>query len=394
MVVVMLNILLKIFVKNYEDIKNPKVRAFYGLFCSVISIILNLILFLIKASIGLILKSVSVTADAFNNLSDSASSIINLIAFKFSIKPPDKEHPLGHGRYEYISSLVISFFIIMVGVSFVKSSLLKILNKQLNSFSWPLFSILILSIFIKLGIGFLNFKISKKINSQSLKATSVDAFYDALITTILSISILISKFTNLSLDGYAGLVISIFIIFSGIKLIKETLSPLLGEAPDEKFVDLLKENILGYENILGLHDLIVHNYGPNRTIASIHAEVPSNLTLINVHNLIDKIEKDIEKIMGIHLVIHIDPIDIDNKQSLEIFKNIKSIIKENVNEVSKILDFRIIDIDGKNTIYFEIKIKNEFYDKINFDIVKVCTDLVLKNYPEFNCSVFKNNTFN
>lgn len=394
MVVVMLNILLKIFVKNYEDIKNPKVRASYGLFCSVISIILNLILFLIKASIGLILKSVSVTADAFNNLSDSASSIINLIAFKFSIKPPDKEHPLGHGRYEYISSLVISFFIIMVGVSFVKSSLLKILNKQLNSFSWPLFSILILSIFIKLGIGFLNFKISKKINSQSLKATSVDAFYDALITTILSISILISKFTNLSLDGYAGLVISIFIIFSGIKLIKETLSPLLGEAPDEKFVDLLKENILGYENILGLHDLIVHNYGPNRTIASIHAEVPSNLTLINVHNLIDKIEKDIEKIMGIHLVIHIDPIDIDNKQSLEIFKNIKSIIKENVNEVSKILDFRIIDIDGKNTIYFEIKIKNEFYDKINFDIVKVCTDLVLKNYPEFNCSVFKNNTFN
>ena len=394
MVVIMLNVLLKMFVKNYEDIKNPKVRSSYGLFCSVISIVLNLILFLIKALIGLILKSISITADAFNNLSDSASSIISLIAFKFSVKPPDKEHPLGHGRYEYISSLVISFLIILVGGSFVKSSFLKILNKELTSFSWPLFSILVLSIFIKVGIGFLNLNVSKKINSQSLKATSVDAFYDVLITTILSISILFSKFTNLSLDGYAGLIISVFIIFSGIKLIKETLSPLLGEAPDEKFVASLEENILNYENILGVHDLIVHNYGPNRTLASIHAEVPSNLTLINVHSLIDKIEKDIEKNMGVHLVIHIDPIDINNKHSTEIFQNIKSIITENVNEVSRILDFRIVDIEGKHTIYFEIKIKNEFYDKINFDIVKVCTDLVLKNYPEYNCSVFKNNTFN
>ena len=391
----MFNLLLKVFIKNPKDTKDPKVRSMYGLLCSYISIFLNFILFIIKLIIGLILKSVSITADAFNNLSDSASSIINLIAFKFSLKPPDKEHPLGHGRYEYISSLIISFLIIFVGISFIKSSFEKILSKETTSFNWILFFILIISIFIKIWIGFLNLKISKKINSQSLKATSVDALYDALITTVLSISILLSNFTNLSLDGYAGIIISSFIIYSGIKLIKETLNPLLGEAPSEDFVQNLKSNILKHENILGLHDLIVHNYGPNRTLASIHAEVPSNLSLIDVHILIDKIEKQIEQDMGIHLVIHMDPIDIHNQESLEFFKNIKTLIKKNIYEVNNIVDFRILNTNGKNTIFFEIKLKNEFYDKVDFDnILKSSTDLINKNYPDFDCKIFKNNTFN
>ena len=391
----MFNLLLKVFIKNPKDTKDPKVRSMYGLLCSYISIFLNFILFIIKLIIGLILKIVSITADAFNNLSDSASSIINLIAFKFSLKPPDKEHPLGHGRYEYISSLIISFLIIFVGISFIKSSFEKILSKETTSFNWILFFILIISIFIKIWIGFLNLKISKKINSQSLKATSVDALYDALITTVLSVSILLSNFTNLSLDGYAGIIISSFIIYSGIKLIKETLNPLLGEAPSEDFVQNLKSNILKHENILGLHDLIVHNYGPNRTLASIHAEVPSNLSLIDVHILIDKIEKQIEQDMGIHLVIHMDPIDIHNQESLEIFKNIKTLIKKNIYEVNNIVDFRILNTNGKNTIFFEIKLKNEFYDKVDFDnILKSSTDLINKNYPDFDCKIFKNNTFN
>lgn len=391
----MFNLLIKIFIKNPNDTKDPKVRSIYGLLCSYISIFLNFILFMNKLIIGLILKSVSITADAFNNLSDSASSIINLIAFKFSLKPPDKEHPLGHGRYEYISSLIISFLIIFVGISFIKSSFEKILSKETTSFNWILFFILIISIFIKIWIGFLNLKISKKINSQSLKATSIDALYDALITTILSISILLSNFTNLSLDGYAGIIISSFIIYSGIKLIKETLNPLLGEAPSEEFVQNLKSNILKHENILGVHDLIVHNYGPNRTLASIHAEVPSNLSLIDVHILIDKIEKQIEQDMGIHLVIHIDPIDIHNQESLEVFKNIKTLIKENIYEINDIIDFRILNTNGKNTIFFEIKLKNEFYDKVDFNkILKNSTELINKNYPNFDCKIFKNNTFN
>ena len=359
----MFNLLLKVFIKNPKDTKDPKVRSMYGLLCSYISIFLNFILFIIKLIIGLILKSVSITADAFNNLSDSASSIINLIAFKFSLKPPDKEHPLGHGRYEYISSLIISFLIIFVGISFIKSSFEKILSKETTSFNWVLFFILIISIFIKIWIGFLNLKISKKINSQSLKATSVDALYDALITTVLSISILLSNFTNLSLDGYAGIIISSFIIYSGIKLIKETLNPLLGEAPSEDFVQNLKSNILKHENILGLHDLIVHNYGPNRTLASIHAEVPSNLSLIDVHILIDKIEKQIEQDMGIHLVIHMDPIDIHNQESLEIFKNIKTLIKKNIYEVNNIVDFRILNTNGKNTIFLKLNLKMNFMIK-------------------------------
>ncbi len=390
----MFNLLLRFFIKNPEDIKNSKVRSAYGLLCSLISILLNFILFLIKISIGIISKSISITADAFNNLSDSASSIINLIAFKFSIKPPDKKHPMGHGRYEYISSFIVSFIIILVGLSFIKSSISKVFTKELTSFNTILIFILIISIFIKLGIGFLNLKVSKKINSQSLKATAIDAFYDALITTILIISILISKFTKIYLDGYAGIIISIFIISSGIKLIKETLSALLGEAPDEKFVESLKESILKYENIIGIHDLIVHNYGANRIIASIHAEVPSNLSLIDVHMLIDKIEKDIEENTGTHLVIHIDPIDIHDEKSLEILKTIKILIKNNIKQVSNILDFRIVNVNGQDTIYFEVKIKNEYYDKIDFDITEVCCNLVLKKYPEFDCKVFKNNTFN
>ncbi len=388
----MFNLILKKLTKDPKNLKDPKVRSLYGLLCSLLSILLNLILFGCKLLIGLILKSVSITADAFNNLSDSASSIINLIAFKFSIKPPDKEHPHGHGRYEYISSLIVSFLIIFVGFSFIKSSIEKILSKETTSFSWPLFSILIISIIMKILIGLLNMKISKKINSQSLKATGVDALYDALITSVLSISILISKFTSFSLDGYAGLGISIFIIYSGISLIKETLNPLLGEAPDDKFVFEIKKNILKYPDILGVHDLIVHNYGPNRTIASIHVEVPAHLSLVDVHVLIDKIEKDIEDDMGIHLVIHMDPIDVQDETSIEMFKHIKHLLKTNVYEINDIVDFRILNEHGKDKIYFEVKLRNDSFEN-HKEILKICTSIVNKNYPNFECKIYKNNTF-
>lgn len=388
----MFNLILKKLTKDPKNLKDPKVRSLYGLLCSLLSILLNLILFGCKLLIGLILKSVSITADAFNNLSDSASSIINLIAFKFSIKPPDKEHPHGHGRYEYISSLIVSFLIIFVGFSFIKSSIEKILSKETTSFSWPLFSILIISIIMKILIGLLNMKISKKINSQSLKATGVDALYDALITSVLSISILISKFTSFSLDGYAGLGISIFIIYSGISLIKETLNPLLGEAPDDKFVFEIKKNILKYPDILGVHDLIVHNYGPNRTIASIHVEVPAHLSLVDVHVLIDKIEKDIEDDMGIHLVIHMDPIDVQDETSIEMFKNIKHLLKTNVYEINDIVDFRILNEHGKDKIYFEVKLRNDSFEN-HKEILEICTSIVNKNYPNFECKIYKNNTF-
>ncbi|EGX27804.1 cation diffusion facilitator family transporter [Candidatus Arthromitus sp. SFB-mouse-NYU] len=310
------------------------------------------------------------------------------------MKPADKEHPQGHGRYEYIASLIVSFLIIFIGISFIKSSIEKIMSKENTNFSIILFVILIISIFIKIWIGIINLKVSKKINSKSLKATSVDAFYDALTTTILSASLLLSNFIKISLDGYAGVIISLFIIYSGIGLIKETMSSLLGEAPSDEIVKELKEKILSYKNILGLHDLVVHNYGPNKTLASIHVEVPSNLNLIDVHSLIDRIEKDIENTMMIHLVIHIDPIDIHNKESLEIYNTIRSLIKENINEISDIIDFRVVNKNGKNTIFFEIKLKKEFYDKINFDIIDECTKIVLSKYNNFDCKIFKNNTFN
>lgn len=391
----MLDFLIKKFIKDYENVKDPKVRSAYGFFSSAFSIMLNLLLFIIKLLIGLIIHSVSITADAFNNLSDSASSIINLVAFKFSLKPPDKEHPLGHGRYEYISSFIVSFLIMFIGVVFIKSSIGKILSNEPTSFNLVLFIILIISIFIKIGVGFVNLKISRKINSASLKATSIDAFYDALITTVLSLSLLLSNFIKISLDGYAGLVISVFIIISGFKLIKETMSSLLGEAPSDDIVYELKQTILSYENILGVHDLIVHNYGPNKIVASIHAEVPCNMNLIEVHSLIDRIEKNIEEDMRIHLVIHIDPVDIENKESVEMYNHIRSLIKENIEGVNDIIDFRILNSkNGKRIIYFEIKLRSEFYDKIDYDVIETCTKLVKEHYKDFECKIFKNNIFN
>ncbi len=387
----MFEFIFKIFIKNHKDIGKKEICSKYGLICSYISIFLNFTLFLTKLFVGIVSNGISIIADSFNNLSDSLSCIISAIGIKFSSKPPDKEHPLGHGRYEYISALIISFLIILVGISFLKSSFNKIFVKEEIFFNWILLSILIVSILIKLFISILNFSISKKINSQILKTTAVDSLYDSLITIMLLICFTLSNSINIYLDGYAGIIVSSFIIHSGIKLIKETLNPLLGEAPSRSFVINLESSILKYENILGLHDLIVHNYGPNKIIASIHAEVPSNLSLINIHNLIDMIEKEIERNLGIHLVIHIDPVEIHDKENLDIYKNISSLIKKNIIEINNILDFRILNTNGKDTIYFEVKMKNEFYNNDTTDIIKTCENLVNKHYPEFDCKVFRNN---
>ncbi|MGL6173675.1 MAG: cation diffusion facilitator family transporter, partial [Cellulosilyticaceae bacterium] len=286
----MTQFLIKTFIKNAEDIKNPRVREHYGLLGSIVGISCNLLLFLSKLTIGVIFNSISITADAINNLSDAGSSIITWIGFRLSSKPADEDHPFGHARVEYITGLVISFLILMLGIELIKSSFDKILHPEPLTFSSIIIVVLILSIAAKLWLSFFNRKLGNIIGSTTLKATATDSMNDVIATSVVLISILISHFTGFQVDGYMGMIVALFIIYSGINLIKETISPLLGEAPTAELVLSIEEKISSYEGVLGFHDLVVHNYGPDRCFASVHVEVDANEDILKSHDLIDNIE--------------------------------------------------------------------------------------------------------
>ncbi len=283
------------FVKDYKNINHKEVRDSYGYLASIIGILTNIFLFIIKISVGLISQSIAVTADAFNNLSDAASSIITFLGFKLASKPADKEHPFGHGRIEYISGLIVSFIVLLVGFEFIKSSFDRIKNPSIVKFQWIPFLLILFSIVIKLWLSRFNKYIGVTINSGALKASSLDALSDVVTSSSVALSLLLAKWVSFPIDGYFGILVSLFIIYSGISLIKETLDPLLGEAPDKELVSEIIEMVMSYELIMGVHDLIVHNYGPGRCMASIHAEVPSNESIVKIHEVIDKAENEISK---------------------------------------------------------------------------------------------------
>jgi len=300
--------LVRKFIKDYINIGNDKVRDAYGYLGGIVGIVINIILFIVKFIIGIIANSISVTADGFNNLSDAISSIIAIIGFKMASKPADKEHPFGHGRVEYISGLIVSFMVLLVGVEFIKSSYGRITNPTNVIFQWTYFVILVISIVVKIWLSRFTRFIGKSIDSSALQASAVEALGDVFVSSSVAISLILSKYTTLPIDGYMGILISLFVLYSGISLIKETLDPLLGEAPDTKFVKKIMSEIATYKYIIGVHDLIIHNYGPRKILASIHAEVPCNLSLIDVNETIDKAEKEISKKLNISIVIHVDPV--------------------------------------------------------------------------------------
>lgn len=289
------NFLVKRFVKNSENVSDVKVRESYANLAGIIGIITNSLLFLIKLSVGLLSNSVSILADAFNNLSDAASSIITIIGFKMANKPADAEHPFGHGRIEYITAMIVSFMVMLVGLQFVKTSFQKIVNPTPVTFEMIPFLLLLISIGFKFWLSKFNKSIGNKINSSTLKATATDAMGDVFTSSTVVISFLISKFTTLPIDGYIGIIVALAIVYSGFSLIKETLSPLLGEPPDPVLVSNITDMVMSYDNITGIHDLIVHNYGPGRIMASIHAEIPSNIDIMEIHDIIDAAEREISK---------------------------------------------------------------------------------------------------
>ena len=371
------------FIKDHDNTHDIKVRNSYGFLGGIIGILVNVVLFTIKLSVGLITSSISITADAFNNLSDAASSIITILGFKLSSMPADKEHPFGHGRIEYISALIVAFMVMLVGVQFIKSSFQKIINPDIVVFELIPFILLLVSILLKVWLSRFNKHIGNTINSSALKAASVDALGDVFTSSCVAISFLAAKFTSIPIDGYMGMGVALFIVYSGFNLIKETLNPLLGEAPDPELVNAINEKVMSYDNILGTHDLIIHNYGPGRCMCSIHAEIPSDISLVKIHEIIDKAERDISNELNIYLVIHIDPICIIEGEVKEIYDYIKDYLN-NFEYVDSIHDFRVIGEGEYKNIIFDVVIDTS--KKISLsdgEIKSNINDHVQKVHPDY-----------
>ena len=381
------NLLIRKFIKNHTDTKNEKVRNSYGFLAGIVGLFTNIILFIIKFSVGLITSSISIMADAFNNLSDAASSLITIFGFKLSSMPADKEHPFGHGRIEYLSALIVAFMVMLVGIQFVKSSFQKIINPEPVTFELIPFILLLISIGLKVWLSRFNKFMGEKINSSALKATSVDALGDVFTSSCVALSFLAAKFTTIPIDGYIGMVVALFIVYSGFTLIKDTINPLLGEAPDPELVESIHQMVLSYDNILGTHDLIVHNYGPGKCMASIHAEIPSDISVVKIHEIIDKAEREISKDLNIYLVIHIDPICVIEGEVQEAYDEILRLVNE-IAHIESIHDFRVVGEGEVKNLIFDLVIDtskkleysdDELKEKINSNIKK--------DHPSYNCII-------
>lgn len=365
----MTKLLIKLFIKNSDDLSNNDVRSRYGNMSGAVGIFLNLCLFTAKLIAGVFSSSVSVIADAFNNLSDAGSSVVTFLGFKLASRPADKEHPFGHGRYEYVAGLGISVVILLVGIELIKSSIEKILNPE-ASMQITLVSACILtaSVIIKLWMFFFNRYIAKKINSSALKATSLDSLSDCAATTIVLAGLAVSHFTGVRIDGWLGLAVALFIIFTGISTFRDSLSPLLGRSPDAEFVDSIKETVLSDEMVVGIHDLIVHDYGPGRIIISLHAEVPCDQDILKAHDAIDLVEKTLERKYNCLATIHMDPVASNDSYT----NGLKMEIMEKITEIDETLsihDFRVVKGDTHTNVLFDLVVPYKF--KFDNDQTKV-----------------------
>lgn len=351
----MLKLLVKIFVKNSNNYTDPKVRSDYGVLCGAFGIFWNLILFAAKFIFGTISASIALVADAFNNLSDAASSIVQILGFKLSSKKPDPEHPFGHGRIEYIAGLIISFLILIMAVELFKSSIEALINPQSVQFSTATLIIMIFAIAVKFYMFFYNHSVAKKINSVSMEATAKDSLSDTISTFAVIVSFVISRFTTFPVDGIAGLVVAFFILKTGIESAKETIEPLLGTSPSAEFVDQIYEELLSHKPICGMHDLVVHDYGPGRLMISLHAEVPGDMDIFELHDVIDVAEVSIAMKFNCHVIIHMDPIDTKNKK---------------LSEMKEMLKEELASINGEITCHDVRMVPGPSHTNLIFDIVK------------------------
>lgn len=355
----MTDFLVRHFVKDYEHTEKVSVRTAYGVLASIVGIICNIFLFLVKLVVGLMVHSVSVMADAFNNLSDAGSSLISFVGVKIASKPADEEHPFGHGRMEYISALIVSFLVLEVGFTFLKDSINKIKSPEAIRFQMVSVVILLLSICVKLWLGLFNRKLGKKIDSKVMIAVFTDSMGDVLTTTATIVSLLFFHFTEINIDGIVGIGVALVVMWAGVGIAKDTLEPLLGEAIDPEEYQRIKKFVESYDGIIGSHDLIVHNYGPNRSMASIHAEVPNNADIKESHEIIDKIERDAVENLGIFLVVHMDPVEVEDKNVLRIRDFANKQIAE-IDSSCSIHDFRMVDGTHQINLIFDLVVPREY----------------------------------
>lgn len=369
----MIKLLSRIFIKDYKNYESPAVRSSYGVLCGGFGIFLNILLFIGKFLAGTLAKSVSITADAFNNLADAGSSIITLLGFRLARQKPDTKHPFGHGRIEYIAGLLVSAAIILMGFELAKSSISKIISPEPIEFSVLTAAILVCSILVKLYMVFYNKSIGKKIKSATLGATSLDSCSDCIATSVVLVSSLIAHFFKINIDGYCGVLVAAFVIYSGIRALQETITPLLGQAPDREFIERIQKLIEEFPEITGIHDLIVHDYGPGRLMISLHAEMPvyEDSDIFAMHDIIDNAERLLSKELECLVTIHLDPTRSNDEKVAELKAKTVNVLHGISPELS-LHDFRVVPGPTHTNLIFDVVIpfdlklkEDEITEKLN-----------------------------
>ena len=376
----MIKLLTKLFIKDHENVTSAAVRRAYGTMCSLYGIFLNLLLFAGKYIAGLISGSVAITADAFNNLSDAGSSIITLLGFAIAGKKPDPDHPFGHGRAEYLAGLVLSGVIILMGFELVKSSFEKILHPEAISSGLLPAVILVCSILVKFYMCLYNRSVGKKINSAAMQATATDSLSDSIATTVVLLSMGISYFFHVNIDGYAGLLVAVFIIYAGFNAAKDTVSPLLGQAPDPEFVQQVADIVTAHPEVVGIHDLAVHDYGPGRVMVSLHAEVSGDGNIFDLHDAIDTAETELKEQLGCIATIHMDPIEADNTEVSQMRAAVAEKVKE-LDDVISIHDFRMVPGPTHTNLIFDAAVPAD-YKKSDEELAASIRQYIHQTWPD------------
>lgn len=381
----MTDLLIKLFVKNKDDVQNQHVRSSYATLSGITGIIANFLLFVGKLTIGILSASVSIIADAFNNIGDAGSSVVTLVGYRLSGKHADKEHPLGHGRLEYITAFIVDVLIIFVGVELFKTSVEKIIEPSETAISTVTLVFLGVAIFVKLWLFLFYRKIAKRINSQAIKGASFDSISDVVATTLVMLSALLSRFADVNIDGYAGILVAAFIFYTGVKAAKETIDLLLGGSPDKEILKKISEFVKRYPDVIGIHDVMVHDYGPGRQIISFHAEVSAKSDFSYVHDVIDNIERDFQKEYGYLVTIHLDPIVVDDEKVSEMYGFVKATVKE-VDENFSIHDFRMTYGGNHINLIFDllIPVDSKYGDE---EAANAVEEKIKSMRPECNCVI-------
>ena len=379
----MTDFLVRIFIKDHTEIERVSVRTAYGVLASAVGILCNVLLFVVKCSVGYLLHSISVMADAFNNLSDAGSSVIGLVGVKMASKPADRDHPFGHGRIEYIAALIV---VMEVGFSFFKDAVAKIREPEVLKFQAVSVVVLVLSVGVKLWLGFFNRKLGQRIDSKVMMATAADAMGDVITTTATIASLLFFWATGVNIDGFVGLGVSLVVMWAGVGIAKDTLEPLIGKAVEPEEYARITDFVEGYEGVLGSHDLIVHNYGPGRSMASIHAEVPNDVEIEASHEVIDRIERDALRMLGVFLVIHMDPVETRDVRVIEAKGQVERIL-EALDAAVTIHDFRMVSGEEQVNLIFDMEVPYEYDGKKQEELKNTLVKLLKITDSRYQCVI-------